>query len=461
MNEITFQSDTTIAAIATPLSVGGISIIRISGEDSIKIADRVFRAQSGVLLKDKKGYTASYGAVFHNNKEIDTSVAVVYRAPKSYTGEDVVELSCHGGIYVTREVLRAVLENGAVMAQAGEFTKRAFLNGKLSLTQAEAVVDMINSQNKQALNAAKAQLDGALFQKIKKVQQDLLNIAGHLAAWVDYPEEDIPVVEEDNLNNSLQVANNTIHELLKTYDTGKIFKEGIETVIVGKPNVGKSTLMNLLVGSQKSIVTDIAGTTRDIIEETVMLGDIMLKLADTAGIRETDDTVEQFGVEIAKKRMDQANLVLAVFDASEPLTQEDREIMLGVNEKLCIAIVNKTDLPNVLDIEEIKQYFKHVILMSAKNADSIHELDTMITDELHLNEVDTSAGMLANERQRECAIRAQQYLQESIDALAYGMTLDAVTVSIEMAIDALLELTGGRITTALVDQVFSHFCVGK
>lgn len=461
MSNIALQNETTIAAISTPLSVGGISVIRISGPDAIAVADRVFRAHSGMKLKDKKGYTAAYGAVYRDDKEIDTSVAVVYRAPKSYTGEDVVEISCHGGIYVTREVLRVVLDNGAVMAQPGEFTKRAFLNGKLSLTQAEAVIDMINSQNKQALNAAKSQLDGALYQKIQGIQQDLLNIAGHLAAWVDYPEEDIPVVEEGNLRHSLEVANNAMAELLKTYDTGKIFKEGIETVIVGKPNVGKSTLMNLLVGTQKSIVTDIAGTTRDVIEETVMLGDIMLKLADTAGIRETNDTVEQFGVERAKQKIDQANLVLAVFDASVPLTEEDYEIINNVNDKLCIAIINKTDLPTVLDVDEIKLAFKNVIFISAKNQDSIHELEELIAKELHLNEVDTSAGMLANERQRECAVRAKQYIEESLDALNIGMTLDAVTVSIEMAIDALLELTGGRITTALVDQVFSHFCVGK
>lgn len=447
----------TIAAIATPLAVGGISIIRISGENAIEVADKVFKAHSGVKLKEKKGYTATYGIV----NEIDTSVATVFRAPKSYTGEDVVELSCHGGIYITREILRSVIESGARLAEPGEFTKRAFLNGKLTLTQAEAVIDMISSHNKQALNAAKAELDGALFKKIQVVKSDLLNIAGHLAAWVDYPEEDIPVIEEKNLKISLIKANTTIDDLLKTYDTGKIFKEGIDTVIVGKPNVGKSTLMNLMVGTQKSIVTDIAGTTRDVIEETVMLGDIMLKLSDTAGIRKTYDVVEKFGVDIAKKRLETAMLVLAVFDNSSTITQEDCEIVENLKDKFSIAIINKTDLETKIDIDYLKNYFKNIVYISAKNDKDIKKLEDIISKELNLYEVDTSAGMIANERQRECALRASKYIKESLEAVESGITLDAVTVSIEMAIDALLELTGDRITTEIVNQVFSHFCVGK
>ncbi len=373
---------------------------------------------------------------------MDSSVATVFRAPKSYTGENVVELSCHGGIYITREILRSVIESGARLAEPGEFTKRAFLNGKLTLTQAEAVIDMIHSHNRQALNAAKSELDGALFKKIQNVKNELLNIAGHLAAWVDYPEEDIEVIEEENLLSSLKVANNTIDELLKTYDTGKLFKEGIDTVIVGKPNVGKSTLMNLMVGTQKSIVTDIAGTTRDVIEESVMLGEVMLKLSDTAGIRETKDIVEQFGVDIAKKKIDTAMLVLAVFDSSSDISQEDKDIVESLKDKLSIAIINKTDLDSKIDMNFIESHFKNIVSISAKNATDIKLLEDIITKELRLNEVDTSAGMIANERQRECALRASRYVKESIEAVEFGMTLDAVTVSIEMAIDALLELTG-------------------
>lgn len=452
-----FAQNETIAAVATPLALGGISIIRISGEKAIEVADKIFKAQSGELLKNKKGYTAAYGTVI----DIDTSIATVFRAPKSYTGEDVVEISCHGGIYITREVLRAAIENGARLAQAGEFTKRAFLNGKLTLTQAEAVVDMIQSQNRQALNAAKAELGGALSKKVQAMKQELLNIAGHLAAWVDYPEEDIPVVEEENLRSSLENAHQVMVDLLKTYDSGKLMREGIDTVIVGKPNVGKSTLMNLMTGTQKSIVTDIAGTTRDVIEETVMLGEIMLKLSDTAGIRETQDVVEQFGVNIAKERLETASLVLVVFDNGTEITQEDRKIVENLNGKVAIAIINKNDLETKINMDYIQAHFKNIVSISAKTDENTKELERMIAEELKLNEVDTSAGMVANERQRECTLRAEKQLKESLDALNMGMTLDAVTVSIEGAIDALLELTGDRITTELVNQVFSHFCVGK
>lgn len=462
--ENNIEINSTIAAIATPLAVGGISIIRISGINAIEVADRVFRANSGVLLRDKKGYTASYGAVFSaetESEKLDTSVAVLYRAPKSYTGEDVVELSCHGGIYITREVLRAVLDCGAKLAAAGEFTKRAYMNGKMNLTQAEAVIDVINSHNKQAMNAAKTQLDGALYKKIKSVKDELLNIAGHLAAWVDYPEEDIPVIEHNNLVDSLEKAKQAMEKLLNGYDTGKLFKEGIDTAIIGKPNVGKSTLMNLLVGEQRSIVTEIAGTTRDVIEETVMLGDIMLKLSDTAGIRETTDSVEKFGVEIAKKRMERATLVLAVFDSSSKISNEDKQIIENIGDKLAIAIINKSDLDQKIHMDYIDRSFKNVVYISAKTADGIEQLTEIIERELKLYDVDTSAAMLVNERQRECAIGAKQYIDESLSAINSGVTLDAVTISIEQAIDALMELTGERITVELVNQVFSHFCVGK
>lgn len=451
----------TIAAIATPLSSGGIAVIRISGDNAIEIADKVFRAQSKKSLATKKGYTASYGAVYTGEKELDTSVAVVYRAPKSYTGEDVVELSCHGGLYITKEVLRAVLDAGARTAQAGEFTKRAFLNGKLGLTQAEAVIELINSKNSQAQKSAKAQMDGLLYKEIDQLKQELLTIAGHLAAWVDYPEEDIDEVERVPLTQNIEQALTKLTALLVGYDTGKLYKEGIDTAIIGKPNVGKSTLMNLLVGEQKSIVTEIAGTTRDIIEERVLLGDIILKLSDTAGIRETADKVEQFGVEKAKQALEKASLILAMFDSSTAISNEDKQIIEQIKDRLSIAIINKSDLSTKIDMDYIKAHFKNVISISAMNDEGIDALKNIITTELHLNDIDTATGLLANERQRGCAIIAEQNLKEAISALNSGITFDAVTVSIEVAIDALMELTGERVTTELVNQVFSHFCVGK
>lgn len=454
----------TIAAIATPLAVGGVSMIRISGDQAFAVADKVFAAASQKPLCEMKGYTAAYGG-FYNEKheQIDDGIALVCRGPKSYTGEDVVELSCHGGILITREILRLVLENGARLAEPGEFSKRAFLNGKMNLTQAESIMDLIGSKNAQAMKSAKAQMDGALFRRIQNVKQNLIEIAAHLAAWVDYPEEDIELLEEDSLQTSLSGARQTVEQLLKTYDTGKILREGVETAIVGKPNVGKSTLMNLLSGCEKSIVTDIAGTTRDVVEESVNLGNVVLRLADTAGIRQTEDIVEQYGVNLALKRIETAGLVLVVFDYSMGLTDEDNRLMKAIedSEVPVIAVINKTDLPKQLNEEEIKNHFKHIVYTSENDTDSINRLSNEIESLLHLMDIDTASGMIANERQRICTLKARDCLKEAEETLAMGFTLDAVTVLIDSAIEALLELTGERVTEEVVNQVFHRFCVGK
>lgn len=457
------MASNTIAAIATPAAMGGVSMIRVSGPEAFSIAEKVFHPFQGKVLEQMKGYTAAYGGFYEGKDQIDDGVALVYHAPKSYTGEDVVELTCHGGILITRKILRLLLDQGARMAQAGEFSKRAFLNGKMNLTQAESIMDLIASQNEQALKSARAQMNGALFSKISGVKETLLEVAAHLAAWVDFPEEDIEEVEQEHLLQSLSGALKDARELLSTFDTGKILREGIETAIVGKPNVGKSTLMNLLAGCEKSIVTDIAGTTRDVIEESVNLGNVVLRLADTAGIRQTDDKVEQYGVELALKRMKTAGLVLAVFDYSVELSEEDEKILEAVKEEKmpAIAVINKTDLQGKLDEDKLKQYFQNLVYISANNTNSIKLLSDQIQEVLGFAHIDPSAAMLANERQRLCAQQAERALQESVDALQMGMTLDAVTVSVESAIEALLELTGERVTDTVVDQVFHQFCVGK
>jgi tRNA modification GTPase len=450
-----------IAAISTPNAIGGISVVRISGDQALTIADRVFKSISGKILGDMKGYTAAYGRVFDKDGDFDDAVALVFRAPKSYTGEDVVEVSCHGGIYVTRRLLRAMIDGGASPAAGGEFTKRAFLNGKLSLTQAESVMDIINSHSKQAARSAMAGFEGALFKKIQNINERLLNLSGHLAAWVDFPEEDIPVVEHDYLLNALGDCGTELNDLINGYDAGRLIHQGIVTAIVGKPNVGKSTLMNLLAGCEKSIVTEIAGTTRDVVEESVLLGDVVLRLADTAGIRDTEDMVERVGVSLAKKKMEQADLVLAVFDGSSPLSSEDQELIAEIKDKNVIAVVNKSDLENKLDIEYIQKRIKHIVIISAKNTNGLQELSDCIAGVLNLVHVDTTGAMLANERQRDCVQRAVSFVEESVLSIRQGFTLDAVTVSIELAIEDLLELTGERVTDAVVDEVFSHFCVGK
>lgn len=451
----------TIAAISTANGVGGLGVIRISGENAIAVADKVFCSVSGKKLSDLRGYTAAYGKIVDNRELIDEAVVLVFRAPHSYTGEDVAEISCHGGLYVTKRVLRAVLQNGAAPAEPGEFTKRAFLNGKMGLTEAEAVMDVISARGSQAARAALSCMEGKLRERIDKVRDSLIGTAAHLSAWADYPEEDIPEVDPLRLITQLTACKNELSSLLRTYDTGKLMREGVETVIAGRPNVGKSTIMNLLSGCERSIVTNVPGTTRDVIEETVMLGDIPLRLSDTAGIRSTDDPVEKIGVERAKDRILKAGLVLAVFDSSRPLSDDDRELIDLLTDAPSLAIINKTDLKKELDTDYILQKLPHVIYLSALSGEGAAELEREVADIIGTSNLDASQGILATERQRSAAEAALLSLEEAISALSGGMTLDAVTVMIEDAIHHLLELTGERVTEAVVSQVFSHFCVGK
>ncbi len=333
-----------IAAISTPNASGGIGVIRISGDDAICVADKVFVSLSGKKLREHKGYTASYGHVYDGDDKIDECVALVFRAPKSYTGEDVVEISCHGGMYVTQLVLRTVLKNGAEPASPGEFTKRAFLNGKIDLAEAESVMNIISANGRQALDAAVNTLEGRLSEKIRSITAELTSVSAAIAVWTDSPDEDIPQAHEDNVRRSILLAQTSLQKLIDDFDNGQAITEGVKTVICGHPNVGKSTLMNLLSGREMSIVTPIAGTTRDIVEETIRLGNIVLRLADTAGIRESDDEVESIGISRAYDKLRHAQLVLAVFDGSEPLTDEDMKLLTECKDKLAIAVINKTDI---------------------------------------------------------------------------------------------------------------------
>lgn len=454
------QND-TIAAIATPNAVGGISMVRISGPDAVLIAGRVFRTASKKPLESYKGYTGAYGTVFDAEGEIDNAVAFIYRTPKSYTGEDTVEISCHGGIIVTRRLLRSILSAGARLAEAGEFTKRAYLNGKMTLTQAESVLDIINSQSEQAARCAMTALDGALYRKIAKIRDRLVAETAHITAWIDFPEEDVDAVKISFLRNELLEIKEELKELIRTFDVGRVVHMGVNTAIVGKPNVGKSTLMNLLAGCEKSIVTEMAGTTRDIVEETVNLGDVVLRLADTAGIRKTSNAVELAGIDRAKKRIGEADLVLLVLDASEELESEDIELMRVVRTKPTVVIMNKSDLGIKIDEEYIKRDFKHSVIISAKDDGAIDILNRAVSDLMNLTNLDTNEPILANERQRACAGAALNHLEAALDALSFGMTLDAVNLSIEDTIESLLQLTGESVSDVVVDEVFSRFCVGK
>ena len=453
--------DNTIAAISTANGIGGMGVIRISGDNACQVAQNVFRSVSDKNITHMKGYTATFGMVYDDGEPIDEAVALVFKAPHSYTGEDVVEISCHGGLYVTKRVLRAVLKNGAVSAQPGEFTKRAFLNGKMGLTEAEAVMDIISARGKQSAKAALSCMEGKLRQRIDGVRDILLNTAAHLSAWADYPEDDIPQVENDNLISTLKGCQDELDSLLKTYDAGKIIREGVNTVIAGKPNVGKSTLMNLLSGCERSIVTNVPGTTRDVIEETVMLGDIPLNLSDTAGIHLTDDPVEKIGVERAKDRILKAGLVLAVFDSSQPLSDDDKALIDLLTDAPALAVINKTDLEQKLDTEYIQSKIKNIVFISAIMGNGSAELESKVAQIVGTSNLDSSQGILATERQRNSAESAFNFIKEAIDAVNMGITLDAVTIIIEEAINSLLELTGERVTEAVTDKIFARFCVGK
>ena len=452
---------TTIAAISTAQGEGGIGVIRISGDDAFRVADRIFKSVSGKKLSDMKGYTAAFGKVCSNGEEIDEAVALVFRAPHSYTGENVVELSCHGGIFITKQVLRAVLDSGAVPAQAGEFTKRAFLNGKIDLTEAESVMDIISAKSKSAARAALFVKDGALRRKIDTVKDNLLALTAHLSAWADYPEEDIAEVSDEEIFDTCKSSEKTLEGLLSTYDSGQAVMQGIDTVIAGRPNVGKSTLMNLLSGYEKSIVTDIPGTTRDIVEDTVVLGDVILRLSDTAGLRNTDDTVEKIGVDRAKKRLEQCGLLLAVFDNSSELTEDDISLIESARNVPTIAIINKTDLEQRLNIDYIAENIENIVYISAKNGEGRQELVTMVEKLAGTASLNPSEGILSNERQRQAAANALSSVKEAFAALESGFTYDAVTVSLEDAISSLLELTGERTSDEVIDRVFHNFCVGK
>lgn len=452
---------TTIAAISTPLGAGGIGVIRISGDDAISVADKIIKTTSGKPLSSLKGYCAAHGKAFSDGEAVDECVALVFRSPKSYTGEDTVEISCHGGIYVTNRILREALKAGASPAGAGEFTKRAFLNGKLDLSEAEAVMDLIGAQNENALKVALNTLDGALSRKTDSLCSVLLGASAQMGAWVDYPDEDIPELGTEALTESLNTVKAELQGLLDRFDSGKAITGGVDTAIVGKPNVGKSALMNLLSGYSRSIVTDIAGTTRDIVEETVRLGSVVLRLADTAGIRESDDVVENIGVNMAKTKIERAALVLAVFDGSGELDGYDKEILELCKNKNVVPVINKTDLPSQAEIDFIEASLGKAVYISAKSGDGLGELTKAVEKLLGTDKIDTAQAMLTTERQRSNVISALSAIDEALDAIGFGMTMDAVNVCIDSAIEALLELTGKKAKEAVVDEVFSRFCVGK
>ncbi len=450
----------TISAIATPNAIGGISVIRISGESAISVANSIFKGVKKPV--NMEGYTCAYGRIYDdNNQLIDDVVLSVFKSPKSYTGEDVVEISCHGGKFVTKQILRLILSKGVRLAEAGEFTKRAFLNGKMDLNQAENVINIISADGKSQLKYANSLREGANFKKVKEISKQITSILGDLSAWADYPEDDVPMVNPMEVLSQTKKILSTLENISFSYDDGRIIREGINTVIVGKPNVGKSTLMNCLSGFERSIVTDIAGTTRDVIEETVKIGDLTLRLSDTAGIRDTSDIVEKMGVDIAKKRLDEADLIIAMFDGSTPLDSNDFDLIQSVKDKNTIAVVNKTDIAIDGIFDTIQQLFKYAIEVSAKNLIGLDFLTNTLSEMFLLENIDIDSGLLANERQKNCIDNSIDALKNCIHGLEMGLNLDAITIDFDEALSYLLELTGESVSETVVNEIFSRFCVGK
>lgn len=451
----------TIAAVATGNSVSGIGVIRISGDDAITVAQKVFKSADGTPLSDLKGYSAKFGNVYSGGESFDNAVALVFRSPKSYTGEDVVELSVHGGIFIVEKTLEAVFAAGAKPAQAGEFTKRAFLNGKMDLAQAESVASLISAQGQFAAKASFNLLQGSLSNKISDVLESLIDCSASMAAWVDYPDEDIPELEEDNLKQILENAKKSLEQLIENYENGTVMTQGVDTAIVGRPNAGKSTLMNMLSGQEKSIVTHIEGTTRDIVENSVRLGNIVLHLSDTAGIRESNDVVESIGIKKAIDKINSAALILAVFDNSAALNDDDRMLIETCKGKPCVAVVNKTDLETAVETDVLKNNFEQIVYISAKNNDGADQLEESVKQILGVGTFDSSQPILANKRQKLCVSNALQHINQAIDGANIGITYDAINVMIDSAVDELLMLTGKKATEEVVNNIFSRFCVGK
>lgn len=452
----------TIAAIATAMSNAGIGIIRISGQEAVLVADRVFCAKNGKKLKESKSHTIHYGFVMDGAEMIDEVLVMLMKAPNSYTREDTVEIDCHGGTLVMQRILNTVISHGARLAEPGEFTKRAFLNGRMDLSQAESVIDVINAKNDFALRSSMRQLQGSVSNKIKQLREKIIYETAFIESAIDDPEH----YSLENYSGKLSVIitelKNEIQHLLDYADNGKILKEGIHTVIVGKPNVGKSSILNVLVGSERAIVTDVAGTTRDILEEHVNLKGISLNIIDTAGIRQTDDIVERIGVNKAKEYLDQADLVLYVIDSSIDLTEEDYAIEKMIRDKNVIVLLNKSDLEQKVGEDDIVSLSEHIIFVSAKEGHGIDELATMIQQmflhgKLSLND----EVIITNMRHKNALMQALDSLKMVEESIANQVSEDFYSIDLLDAYQALGYVIGESIEDDLADEIFSKFCMGK
>ena len=448
----------TIAAISTPPGVGGIGIIRISGDNALNVVKRIFKAKNKSEIKP---FTIRFGYVVDENQNALDQVLVSYfKSPKSYTGEDVIEINCHGGNVSTREILELVLKNGARLAEPGEFTKRAFLNGKLDLTQAEAVIELINSKSDKESKASYKQLEGLLGAKIKEIKQGIIDLLVDIEANIDYPEYDIEEVRRERIYNVLSTNVSKLETLEKSFESGKILRDGVSTVIIGKPNVGKSSLLNRLVKEDRAIVTEIAGTTRDTIEEYITIRGIPLKLVDTAGIHETDDIVESIGVNKSKKAIDESELVLLMLDATRELSKEDEELLEATKNKNRIILINKIDADKKINKDMFKS--DKVIEMSTKTLAGIEELEETIEEMFNISELNIENEIvITNVRHKNLIHKAAEEIKNAIVSIKNGLPIDMLSIDLQEALQNLGEITGESISEEVVKGIFAKFCVGK
>ena len=453
----------TIAAISTGAVISAIGIVRLSGDAAISIADKVFRASSGLRLADAKDRHMYYGEITDvDGNAIDLCMCMIAHAPNSYTGENTVEFHCHGSPVVLSEALRSLFAHGARQAEAGEFTKRAFLNGRMDLTQAEAVIDLIEAETPSAAKNAAAQLQGAVRLRLDSVYESLLEIMAHFHVVVDYPDEEVSEFEAHSYIVTLQSVLGELSQMLSTYSRGRVLINGVPTVIIGRPNTGKSSLLNALLGFERAIVTDVPGTTRDTIEEKLVIGDMLLRIIDTAGIRSTDDVAEKMGVSRSHEAISRSSLALLVFDGSMPLQKEDFDVLRCVPESVSkIIVVNKSDLPQMLGDNELLELGSDYCRVCSINGEGFDALEALIKKALPEHTATPVGELITNARQAESISRGRDSIAQAIQAIEISVTPDAVLTDVEEALGAIGEITGKNMREDIVSKIFERFCVGK
>ena len=455
---------TTIASISTAPGIGGIGIIRMSGAQTFEILEKIFKQKNPQKIEDIKGYTIKYGHIVDNEKIIDEVLVSYFKAPKSYTTENMCEINSHGGTVILKEILELCLKNGAELAEPGEFTKRAFLNGRIDLAQAESVIDIINAKSEKEAKSSINQLEGFLSRDISEIKQGILDVLVNIDVTIDYPEYDTPEVQKKEIKDMLENTINKLSRLEKSFDNGKIIKDGIKTAIIGKPNAGKSSLLNAILKEDRAIVTALAGTTRDTIEEFVTVRGVPLKLVDTAGIREAVDEVEKIGVEKSIKQAQDADLEIAIFDSSKPLDAEDLEILNLIKNKKTIILLNKTDLKQVIseDNDRLTSVTSNILKISALNKTGIEELYDKISEMFNLDEINLDNEVLiTNLRHKNIISKAKENALNAKNAIENNMPIDIIAIYIRQILDDLGEITGEVVTEDIINEIFSKFCLGK